>query len=36
LVLARNVGYDDWVRLPASIEAIATPPVNPISSATLR
>ena len=36
LVLARNVGYEDWVRRPASIEAMATPPVRPMSTATPR
>jgi hypothetical protein len=36
LVLARKVGYEDWVRLPAAIDAMAIPPISPISSATLR
>ena len=31
-----NVGYDNWVRRPAVIEAMATPPVSPISTTTLR
>ena len=36
LVLARNVGYEDWVRRPAAIDAMAMPPINPISRTTLR
>ncbi len=28
-MLARNVGYDDWVRRPAATDAIATPPMQP-------
>jgi hypothetical protein len=35
-VLARNVGYEDWVRRAAAIEAIATPPSNMTRTATLR
>ena len=36
LVLARNVGYEACVRLPAAIDAIAMPPTNPISRTTAR
>jgi hypothetical protein len=36
LVLARNVGYEDWVRRPASIDAMAMPPIRPMSRTTLR
>src|ERR1022692_3774489 len=36
LVLARKVGYDDWVRRAAAMEPIAIPPLNPMSSTTLR
>src|SRR5579871_5492535 len=32
LVLARNLGYDDWVRLAAATEPIATPPITPTRS----
>jgi hypothetical protein len=35
-VLARKVGYEDWVRLPAAIDAMAIPPISPISTTTLR
>jgi hypothetical protein len=35
-VLARNVGYEACVRLPAAIDAIAIPPTNPISRTTAR
>ncbi len=35
-VLARKVGYDDCVRLAAAMDAIPTPPINPMSSTTLR
>ena len=36
LLLARKVGYEDWVRRPAASEAMAMPPINPISSITPR
>jgi hypothetical protein len=36
LVLARKVGYEDWVRRAASIDAIAVPPIKPMSRTTLR
>jgi hypothetical protein len=36
LVFAIKVGYDDWVRRAAAIEAIATPPTKPMSSMTLK
>ncbi len=35
-VLAKNVGYEDWVRRPAAIEPMAVPPSSPISSTTPR
>ena len=36
LVLARNVGYEDWARRPASTDAMAAPPIRPMSTTTLR
>jgi hypothetical protein len=36
LVLARKVGYEDWVRRPAAIDAMAIPPTNPIRSTMAR
>ena len=36
LVLARKVGYEDWVRRPAAIDAMAIPPINPIRSTMAR
>jgi len=36
LVLARNVGYEDWVRRAAAIDAMAIPPISPISRTKLR
>jgi len=36
LVLRRNVGYDDCVRRAAATEAMARPPVRPMSKITLR
>jgi hypothetical protein len=35
-VLARKVGYDDWVRRPAAIDAMAVPPINPVNRTMLR
>jgi hypothetical protein len=35
-VLARRVGYDDWVLRPAAADAIATPPIKPMIKAMLR
>ena len=31
-VLARNFGYDDWVRRAPAIAPSAIPPVNPINT----
>jgi hypothetical protein len=36
LVLARNVGYEDCVRRPAAIDAMAVPPINPMRRTMLR
>ena len=35
-MLARNFGYDDWVRRAPAIEPNAIPPVNPISTTIAR
>ena len=35
-VLFKNVGYDDCVRRAAATDAMATPPVRPMSRITLR
>jgi hypothetical protein len=36
LVLARNVGYDDWVRRADAIEAMTTPPIKPMRRVSMR
>jgi hypothetical protein len=36
LVLAKNAGYDYWVRRAPAIEAMAIPPINPTSTTTHR
>jgi hypothetical protein len=36
LVLARKVGYEDWVRRPAATDAMATPPISPTNSTMAR